>query len=126
MGNIIFWLFPKEKVKKSSNEEKVQKSYTLPKKSHAFHNIYRKESEESNNYKPSVGEVAINEDVYVAPIMKARNEIKELFSLKNTTNNNSNCNGGVCKTLYKAIFEGGTRRKHKPIRKTIKHIKRQH
>lgn len=122
MGNIIFWLFPKEKVQKSSNEEKVQKSYTLPKKSHAFRNIYSTKEK----YIPSVGEVSINEDVYVAPIMKARNEIKELFSLKNSTNNNSNCNGGICKTLYKAIFEGGTRRKHKPIRKTIKRIKHRH
>lgn len=122
MGNIIFWLFPKEKVQKSSNEEKVQKSYTLPKKSHAFHNIYSTKEK----YKPSIGEVGINEDVYVAPIMQARNEIKELFSLKNSTNKNSNCNGGICKTLYKAIFEGGTRRKHKPIRKTIKRIKHRH
>ena len=123
MGNIIFWLFPKEKVQKSSNKEKVQKSYTLPKKSHAFRNIYRKKTD---NYNPSVAELVINEDVYVAPIMQARNEIKELFSLKNSTNNNSNCNGGICKTLYKAIFEGGTRRKHKPIRKTIKRIKHRH
>ena len=122
MGNIIFWLFPKEKVQKSSNEEKVQKSYTLPKKSHAFRNIYSTKEK----YKPSVAELVINEDVYVAPIMQARNEIKELFSLKNSTNNNSNCNGGICKTLYKAIFEGGTRRKHKPIRKTIKRIKHRH
>ena len=102
------------------SEKKEYKSYTPKKshKSHRYHNIYR---ESTNNYKPTIGEASINDNENVAAVIKARKKLNAFFTLNSNNNTNANCNDGFCKTLYKAIFNGGTRKKQKHVRRTLKH-----